>query len=109
MIGVLRGAMALAVAVCTAALTGCSSSTGPSSVTLADPPGLSGDVQSLGTPFQAPAFQSLAAVSAGTTPLARTTGLLAALSPLQPTSEPHLSSARRALAVRAISPSLASA
>jgi len=109
MIGLSRGAMALAVAVCTAALTGCSSSTGPSSVSLADPPGLSGDVQSLGTPFQAPAFQSLAAVSAGTTPLARTTGLLAALSPLQPTSEPHLSSARRALAVRAISPSLASA
>ena len=104
-----KSATALALAVCTAALIGCSDSTSPGSATLSDPSGLSSDVQSLGTPFQAPAFQSMSALSAGSTPLARTTGLLAALSPIRPASEPQAMSARPALAVRALQPSFATA
>jgi uncharacterized lipoprotein YehR (DUF1307 family) len=48
-----KTAMVLAVAVCTAALIGCGDSTGSANATLSDPPGLSSDVQALGTPFQA--------------------------------------------------------
>ncbi|HYL28545.1 MAG TPA: hypothetical protein VEU27_01355, partial [Gemmatimonadales bacterium] len=102
-----KSAAALAIAVCTAALIGCGDSTSPGSATLSDPPGLSSDVQSLGTPFQAPAFQSMSALSAGSTPLARTTGLLAALSPIRPASQPQGMSAKPALAVRALRPSFA--
>ena len=91
-----KSATALAIAVCTAALIGCSDSTSPGSTSLSDPPGLSSDVQSLETPFQAPAFQSMSALSAGSTPLARTTGLLAALSPIRPASQPQGMSAKPA-------------
>ena len=104
-----KSATALVIAVCTAALIGCGDSTSPGSATLSDPAGLSGDVQSLGTPFQAPAFQSMSALSAGSTPLARTTGLLAALSPIRPASQPQGMSAKPALAVRALRPSFATA
>jgi hypothetical protein len=104
-----KSAAALAIAVCTAALIGCGDSTSPGSATLSDPQGLSSDVQSLGTPFQASAFQSMSALSAGSTPLARTTGLLAALSPIRPASQPQGMSAKPALAVRALRPSFATA
>jgi hypothetical protein len=102
-----KSAMVLAVAVCTAALIGCGDSTGSTNVTLSDPPGLSSDVQSLGTPFQAAPFQGLAAISAGATPLARTTRLLAALSPTRPSSTPAEGAGKQALALRAVSPSFA--
>ena len=104
-----KSAIVLAVAVCTAALIGCGDSTSPSNATLSDPAGLSGDVQALGTPFQATPFQGLSAVSAGATPLARTTRLLAALSPTKPAPAAQESSARQAFAVRAIRPSLSTA
>jgi hypothetical protein len=104
-----KSAVVLAVAVCTAALIGCGDSTGPSSASLSDPPGLSSDVQSLGAPFQATAFKSMSALSAGTTPLARTTRLLAALSPTKPVPAAPSLSARPAFAARAIRPSFATA
>lgn len=104
-----KSATALLVALCTAALTGCGDSTSPSNTALSDPAGLSNDVQSLGTPFQAAAFQSMSALSAGSTPLARTTGLLAALSPLKPASQPERMAAGPAFAVRALRPSFATA
>jgi len=104
-----KSAMVLAVAVCTAALIGCGDSTGATNAALSDPPGLSGDVQSLGTPFQAGAFHSLGAISAGSTPLARTTSLLAALSPIRPSSAPGAGAGKQALALRAVSPSFLTA
>lgn len=104
-----KSATALLVAVCTATLIGCGDSTSPSNATLSDPSGLSSDVQSLGTPFQAPAFQSMSAISGGSAPLARTTGLLAALSPLEPASQPLAMAAKPALAVRALRPSFVTA
>jgi hypothetical protein len=88
-------------------LIGCGDSTSPSSATLSDPAGLSSDVQSLGTPFQAPALQSMSAFSAGSTPLARTTGLLAALSPTPPATQPRSMAAKPAFAVGALRPSFA--
>lgn len=104
-----KSAMVLAVAVCTAALIGCGESTSPSTASLSDPPGLRSDVQSLGTPFQTTAFQGMAALSAGATPLARTTRLLAALSPMKPTPAARDVSTKQALAARVVRPSLATA
>lgn len=100
-----KSAVVLAVAVCTAALIGCGDSTSPSNATLSDPPGLSSDVQSLGTPFQATPLQSMSALSAGGGPLARTTRLLAALSPTKPAPASPQLSARPAFAAKAIRPS----
>jgi hypothetical protein len=104
-----KGAIVLAVAVCTAALIGCGDSTGSTNGSLSDPPGLSSDVQALGTPFQSTPLQSMGMISAGSTPLARTTGLLAALSPTRPAATPGAATGKQALTLRSVSPSFATA
>ncbi|HET7599680.1 MAG TPA: hypothetical protein VFK09_05285 [Gemmatimonadales bacterium] len=107
----LRGTLvAGAIALCTTLSVGCGDSTGPANGNLADPAGLSNDVQSLATPFDAPAFRGLAALSGGTTPLTRTTRLLAALAPNRPVPSARVEAARKAtFALRALRPSFAAA
>jgi len=80
-----RGAMALAVAVCATVLAGCSGDpVSAPPATLSDPAGLSNDVQSLDSPFGAAVLQSFSAIG-GSTPLAaRTTSFLAAMAPTRP-------------------------
>lgn len=107
-----RGVMALAVAVCATALSGCHAdpvSTVPT--TLSDPPGLSNDVQSLDTPLQASVFESMSAISGGTSPLARTTRLLAAMAPTRSGGGVlrESSTRKQAFAVKALRPSFATA
>jgi hypothetical protein len=107
-----RGAMALAVAVCATVLAGCSGdpvSAPPAA--LSDPAGLSNDVQSLDAPFGAAVLQSFSAVG-GATPLnARTTSFLAAMAPTRPalTLRATGTTRKQVFAVRALRPAFSTA
>ncbi len=73
----------LALALCTTLLVACGDSTGPGAGSLSDPAGLSADVQSFQTPFEAPVLQSfdLVALSSAGTPTGRLVSFLSAMSP----------------------------
>jgi len=107
-----RGAMALAVAVCATVLAGCSGdpvSAPPAA--LSDPAGLSNDVQSLDAPFGAAVLQSFSAVG-GATPLnARTTSFLAAMAPTRPalTLRATGTTRKQVFAVKALRPAFSTA
>ena len=104
-----RGAMALAIAVCATALAGCSGDpVSAPAATLSDPAGLTNDVQSLDSPFGAPVLQSFSAVG-GATPLsARTTSFLATMAPTRPAISLRATGTRKqAFAVKALRPSFA--
>jgi hypothetical protein len=105
-----RGAMALAVAVCATALAGCRGDpVSAPPATLSDPPGLTNDVQSLDTPMQAAVFQSFSALG-GTTPLTtRTASLLAAMVPTRTAPALREAVRKQAFAVKRLRPAFATA
>ena len=106
-----RGAIALAIAVCATALAGCGGDpVSAPPATLSDPAGLTSDVQSLDTPFQAAVLQSFSSVG-GSTPLAaRTTSFLAAMAPKRPALSLRATGTRKqAFAVKALHPAFAMA
>jgi hypothetical protein len=104
-----RGAMALAVAVCATVLAGCGGDpVSAPAATLSDPAGLTNDVQSLDSPFGAAVLQSFSTVG-GATPLsARTTSFLATMAPKRPAISLRATGTRKQVfAVKALRPSFA--
>ena len=106
-----RGAMALAVAVCATALAGCGGDpVSAPPATLSDPPGLTNDVQSLNTPFQAPILLSFSALGGTSALTARTASVLTAMAPTRPALTMRATAIRKqAFAVKALRPSFATA
>jgi hypothetical protein len=106
-----RGAMALAVAVCATALAGCGGDpVSAPPATLSDPPGLTNDVQSFDTPFQASVFASFAAVGGSSQLSARTTSFLASMAPTRPALTLRATGTRKqAFAIQALRPSFSTA
>jgi hypothetical protein len=102
----------LAFALCTTLLAGCGDSTGPGAGNLSDPAGLSSDMQSLQTPFEAPVLQSFDAVALSSTgtPTARLVSFLSAMSPQGKVPSANVTQElKRSPAFRALRPALSSA
>jgi hypothetical protein len=95
-------------ALCTTVMVGCGGDgTAPAAGNLSNPAGLSADMNSLATPFNAPVVQSFAAVglTASGTPAARAVAFLQAMGPARKLSADLGSQRQRALAVAALRPS----
>ena len=107
-----QGFGVLAFALCTTLLAGCGDSTGPGAGNLSDPAGLSSDMQSLQTPFEAPVLQSFDAVALSSvgTPTARLVSFLSAMSPQGKVPAANATQElKRSPAFRALRPALSTA
>jgi hypothetical protein len=107
-----QGFGVLAFALCTTLLAGCGDSTGPGAGNLSDPAGLSSDMQSLQTPFEAPVLQSFDAVALSSvgTPTARLVSFLSAMSPQGKVPAANATQElKRSPAFRALRPELSTA